>query len=86
MECSYNSLENGLLSCSFEDTNGIKKEARNISFLFVEPGARYRSSVFYRDIADPDKKSPSLKHEFETPVQCRVTGTERSPHRMNRTE
>ncbi len=78
MECSYSPAENGLLSCSLHDQNGIQKEVQNVSFLFVEPTTKYRSSFFYKNIAEPNGKIPTQQYEFASPLSCRVTGTEKS--------
>lgn len=76
MDCSYNLSKNGLLTCLLDDPNGIQREAASVSFLFVEPNTKYQSSLYYKYLDAPNKKTGTFTYEFNTPVFCRVLGSD----------
>ncbi|MHA1380173.1 MAG: hypothetical protein ACTSRG_17505 [Candidatus Helarchaeota archaeon] len=74
LECTYNLLNNNL-SCSLID-NGVQKKAEGVSFLYIDSQLTYNSSMFYKNLSDPQKNEISFKYIFDRMVECRILGLE----------
>ena len=74
MECSYDKYNNDFFSCSFQDIEGYNKEAKNISFIYVDSKVMNSSSIFFPNMGETQDHTTAFKYAFSNPVICRTIG------------